>query len=130
MAGEPHGAVGVIVMHRAARSVDRKLFGIDADAIAVRVRIGEDARLQHLVRRMADAGYDIGGRQRGLLDLGEIVFRIPVQLENAYLDQRIIRMRPYLGEIERVVPVLAAIPLRHDLYGEFPLPEIPFLYRL
>jgi hypothetical protein len=50
VAGKAHHTVGVIGVHRAARLVDRKLLGIDADAIAMRVRIGEHPRLEHLVR--------------------------------------------------------------------------------
>ena len=130
VACEPHGTIGVVSVHGAARLVDGKLIRIDADAIAVRVRIGEDPRLQHLVRRMTDAGYDIGGRERGLLDLSEIIFGIAVQLENADLDQRIIPVRPYFGEVERVVPVLADVALRHDLHRELPSREIAALDRL
>src|SRR5258708_2898327 len=62
MAGEPHGAVGVVGVHLRPRLVDRKLIRIDADAIAMCVRVGEDPRLQHLVWRMADARYDIRRR--------------------------------------------------------------------
>ena len=47
---ESHGAIDVVGVDGAARLVDGKLIRIDADAIAVRVGIGEDARLQHLVR--------------------------------------------------------------------------------
>jgi hypothetical protein len=39
-------------------------------------------------------------------------------------------VRPYLGEVERVVPVLADVALRHDLHREFPLREIAALDRL
>jgi len=55
VAFEPHGAVGGIVMHWATRPVHRKLLGIDADAIALRIRVQEDACLQHLVRRVSAA---------------------------------------------------------------------------
>jgi hypothetical protein len=44
-----------------------------ADAVAVRIGIGEDAALQHLVGRIADARHDVRGREGGLLDLGEIM---------------------------------------------------------
>ena len=79
---------------------------------------------------MADAGHDVGGRERGLLDLGEIILRIAVELEDADLDQRIILVRPHLGEVERVVPVLVDIALRHDLHEELPFREIAALDRL
>ena len=75
----------------------------------MRVGIGEDARLQHLVRRVADAGHDVGRRERRLLDLGEVVLGIAVEFHDTDVDQRIVGVRPDLGEVERVVPVLAGV---------------------
>ena len=46
----------------------------------------------------------------------EIVVRIAVELQDADLDQRIVGVRPDLGQIERVVPVLADVGLGHDLH--------------
>src|ERR1700726_2404441 len=43
IACEPHGTIGVISVHRAARLVDGKLIRIDADAVAVRIGVGKDA---------------------------------------------------------------------------------------
>jgi len=79
---------------------------------------------------MADAGHDVCGRKRGLLDFGEIILGIAVELEHADLDQRVILVRPYFGKVERIVPVLADIALRHDLHGEFPFRELAFFDRL
>src|SRR6267154_2472795 len=130
VACEPHGTVGVVSVHGAARLVDGKLIGVDAYAVAVRVRIGEYPRLQHLVRRMADAGHNVCGRERGLFDFGEIILRIAVELEHADLDQRVILVRPYFRKVEGIVPVLVDIALRHDLDGEFPFREVAALNRL
>ena len=47
-------------------------------------------------------GHDVGRREGRLLDLGEIVLRVAVQLQHADLDQRILAVRPHLGEVERV----------------------------
>ena len=55
---------------------------------------------------------------------GEIVLRIAVELEHADLDRRIVGVRPDLGEVERVVPVLADVGFRHDLHLHLPLREI------
>src|SRR5229473_3799770 len=129
VACEPHGTIGVVSVHGAARLVDWKLIRVDAYSVAVRIGVGEDARLQHLVRRMADTGHNVCGRERGLLDFGEIIHRIAVELEHADLDQRIVLVRPYFGKVERVVPVLADIAFRHDLHGEFPFREIALLDR-
>src|SRR5260370_42651149 len=76
---------------------------------------------------MADARYDVRRRERGLLDLGEIILRIAVELKGADLDQRIVLVRPHFGQVEGVVPVLADVALRHDLHEELPFREIAFL---
>src|SRR3977135_2173540 len=76
---------------------------------------------------MTDAGHDVGGRKRGLLDFGKIILRIAVELEPADLDQRVILVRPYFRKVEGVVPVLADIALRHDLHRELPAREITTL---
>jgi hypothetical protein len=79
---------------------------------------------------MTDARDDIGWRQRRLLDFGEIILGIAVELQHADLDQGIILVRPHLGEVEGIVPMLVDVRLRHDLDGEFPLWEIAALDRL
>jgi len=66
-------------------------------AMPARVRVGKDSRLQHLVRREANDWNDVGRRKGGLLDLGKVVFRITIQLQNAGLDQRIVSVGPDLG---------------------------------
>ena len=43
------------------------------------------------------------GGEGGLLNLGELVLRVAVQLHHAYVDQRVIAVGPDLGEAERVV---------------------------
>src|SRR5690606_39391464 len=52
---EVHLTVAVIVVHRALGGVDRQGLVVGAQAVAVRVGIGEHAGLQHLVGRMTDA---------------------------------------------------------------------------
>ena len=49
------GLVSVIPIPRNAEQVARLPVIVVADAITLRIRIGEDAALQHLVRREADA---------------------------------------------------------------------------
>jgi hypothetical protein len=46
---EPHRAVSVIIVHLCARPVDRELVRVDAYPVAMGVRVGEDAGLQHLI---------------------------------------------------------------------------------
>ena len=45
-----HGAVAVIAVERAFRCVDGDVVVIDAQAVALRISVGEEAPLQHLVR--------------------------------------------------------------------------------
>src|SRR5258707_519063 len=84
----PHLAVAMIAVERALRSVDRDVIEVDAEPIALRVAIGEQPRLEHLVGREADAGDDGLRREGRLLHLGEVVLRIAVQRHHPRLDQR------------------------------------------
>ena len=54
-------------------------------AMAVRVGIGEDARLKHFVGRPTDAGHKVRRAEHRLLDLDEGVTGITVQLQSAGL---------------------------------------------
>jgi hypothetical protein len=44
---------------------------IHAQAVALRIGIVKQARLQHFIGRHADAGHQIAGREGGLLDIGK-----------------------------------------------------------
>ena len=127
--GEPHRAVLVIIVHRHQRRVHRQSLVVRADPMTMRVGVGEDACLQHLVRAEPDAGHYIGWAQRQLLDFGEVVVGIPVQLDDANLDQREVSVRPDLGEVERVERLLLGVQFRHDLHTEPPLRELTPLDR-
>ena len=106
------------------RPIDRQLRVIGADAVPVRVRVAEDASEQHLVRARADARHQVGRLERALLDLGVKVLRVLVQGHRADLDQRVVLLRPDLGQIERVVPVRLGIVVRHDLHLDGPAREV------
>ena len=97
---------------------------VNAQAVALRVAVREEPSLQHLVGREADAGHDVGGVERRLLDLGEVVFGVAVQLHHAHLDQRVVLVRPHLGEVERMVRHLLGVQLRHHLDAERPAREV------
>lgn len=77
-----------------------------------------------LVRRETDARHKVQRRERRLLDLGEVILRVPVQLHDAHVDQRLVAMRPDLGEVERVIRHFLRVHLGHDLHAELPLREI------
>ena len=97
---------------------------VGAHAVAVCVGVGEDAGLQHLVRGCGDARHEVRRREGGLLDLREVVLRVPVQLHGADLDQRVVSVRPDLGEVERVEAVGLGVLVRHDLDVQVPGREV------
>ena len=127
---DAHLAIPVVTVDRAARRVDRDLVVVDAEAVALGVAVGEQAALQHLVRRKVDAGNDIRRIERRLLDVQEIVGRIAVQLEITDLDQRKIPLEPDLGQVEGVVRHVVGLLLGHDLDEHLPAREVAALDRL
>src|SRR6202035_1662158 len=63
IAVDPHLPVAVVAHDRAFRRVDRDLVEVDAEAVTNRVVVREQARLQHPIRREANAGDDGYWRQ-------------------------------------------------------------------
>ena len=59
-----------------------------------------------------------------LLDLGEEVLRVAVERHRADLDQRVVGVRPDLGEVERVDPVGLGVLVGHDLDRQRPRREV------
>ena len=49
---------------------------------------------------MTDTGDHIDRCERGLLNLGEVVFRVAVEFHGADFDQRKLAMRPNFGQVE------------------------------
>src|SRR5271156_451251 len=97
VAVEAHGAVAVVGGEGALRLVHRQAVVVDAEAVTGRVGIGDDARLQYFVRRIAHAGDDVAWLEGGLLDFGKIIFGIAVEFEFANFVERIILVRPNFG---------------------------------
>src|SRR5260370_1386690 len=103
---------------------DRDVVVIDPQAIPLRVSIGEQACLQHLVGRIADAWHDVGRRERHLFDLGENVFGISVEFKKSDLDQREVALWPDLRQVEGVEWESLGLGVRHHLDEERPAREI------
>ncbi|MBC7208751.1 MAG: heavy metal translocating P-type ATPase, partial [Methyloversatilis sp.] len=93
---ESHRPVGVVGVDRAAWPVHRQRLVMGADPVAVRIGVGEQPALEHLVGREADARHDVGRRERCLLNLREVVVGIAVQFQFADGDQRVVAVRPHL----------------------------------
>ena len=124
VAVHPAHAVAVVAVHRAARGVHRDLMVVGAQAVALRVGVVGQARLQHAVGAHAYAGHQVAGGKGGLLHVGEEVLGVFVELELAHLDQRVVGVRPDLGQVERVVGHALGVELGHDLHVHGPLGEV------
>jgi hypothetical protein len=126
--GNRHRAVALLVVEGAARTVHRQVLVVGADPVELGVVVGEQARLQHLVRAVAQARHDVRRRQRGLLDVGVVVVRIAVQLQDADLDAREVALRPDLGQIEGIPAGFrfpgGALGVVHDLDLDAPAREV------
>src|SRR5258708_12862797 len=110
----------MVALERAFWRVDRDVIEVDAEPVALGVAIGEQAPLEHLVGRKADTGHDVGWREGGLLHFREIVIRIAIKLHHADLDQWILRLRPDLAHIERILLMSFSLTLRHPLIQYLP----------
>ena len=114
-------------MNRHPRLVHRNLLVVHAEPGAVRVGVREPARQQHLVRAESGPWHHIVWLEGRLLHLGVVVGDVPVQRHLADLDQRVVRVRPHLGQVERVEPVRLGVLERHDLHLQRPAREVPIL---
>ena len=86
-----HRTVMRIVVHRrCVWCVHGQLCEVGADAVAMRIRVGEDTTEQHLIGRSRDTGHKVRGGEGSLLDLGEEVLRVAIQHHATHLDQRVI----------------------------------------
>ena len=96
----------------------------------MRVGVGEPAREQHLVRAQPDARHEVVGLERGLLHLGVEVGQVAVERHRPDLDQRVVAVRPDLGQVERVEPVGLGLLEGHDLHVQRPAREVAVADRL
>jgi hypothetical protein len=105
---EVHGAVVVVVVVRALGRVDGQHQVVGAEAVALRVGVGEHPALQHLVVGVVDAGDDQPGAERQLLVLVEEVVHVPVQHQPSHGLQGEQVLGPGLGVVQgvEIVPVL------------------------
>ena len=55
------------------------------------------------------------GGESGLLHLGKVVFRIPVELEYAYLMERVLTVPPDFGDVKGVFIMLEGLLFGHNL---------------
>ena len=108
-----HLPVAVEGVERAAGPIHGDFRVVHAQAVALCVAVGEQAPLQHLVGREADAFDDVHRVERRLLDIGIVILGIAVQFQHAHLVQREILVVPHLRQVERVELVVARLFLGH-----------------
>ena len=123
-------AVGRVGRGAVLRPVHRDLVVVDPEPVPLRVAVGEEPALEHLVGREPDPGHYRRRVERGLLDVLEVVLGVPVQFEHANLDERELGLVPDLGEIERVVRHLPGLLLGHHLDVHRPAGEVAALDRV
>lgn len=102
VAVDRHDPVALIGVERPEGLVDRDLLIVDAEAVAVRVRVGEESGLQDRIGRRLHPGHQVGWRKGDLLDLGKIVFGILIESKFAKGSQGHVFLRPDFGEVEYV----------------------------
>lgn len=124
--------VAVLVLGR--RLVDWQLHEVGTDTVAGSVVVREETRLQDGVLGGLDSWNHVGGRERDLLDLGEVVVDVLVQRHLADLAQRVVLVRPDVGQVEDVdallLPSLTRLLLGHDLDLQSPSGVVTLLDRL
>ncbi len=84
------------------------------------VGVGEHAGQQHLVRAHPNARHEVVRLEGRLLYLGVEIRGIAVQCQPADLVQRMVAVRPYLGEVEGVEPVDPGLLEGHELDAQGP----------
>lgn len=123
---ERHVAVALEVGHAvgSAAAVDGELLVINADAMAVGVRVGEEAGLEDGVCRGLDAGKHMGGIECYLFDFGEVILGVLVELEKTDFAEGELLLGPDVGQIKDinflVLPEIFGFFGGHGLEGDGP----------
>ena len=116
---------GVVVAHASAvRAVDGDLIVVGAESVPVGVRVVDEASLEHLVVGGLDTWDHVGWGEGGLLSLGVVVLRVLVEDEPADALERIIGVRPDLGDVIDVEAVVVGVSDGHDLGVPSPRREV------
>lgn len=91
--------------------------------------IGEKSSLEHLVHGWLNTWDQVAWCEGGLLDLGVVVFWIPVKSHLTNLYQWVVGVWPHLGDIKHIKSVVLSILLWHNLNVPGPRWEISLLNR-
>lgn len=102
VAAHVHVAVAVEGAEGGEGAVDGDLEVVSAEAVAVGVRVGEEAGLQDRVGGGLDAGDHVRGGEGSLFDFSEVVLRVRGEGESAEAAERDVALRPDFGQVEDV----------------------------
>ena len=81
----PHLTVAMVRVERATRAIYGYLVVVYAQAVALRIAIREQASLQHLIGREANAIDDVHWVERRLLDLGKEILGVAIELQDSHI---------------------------------------------
>ena len=102
VAVDGHHAVALVRVEGPEGLVDGDLLVVHPEAMAVGVRVGEEAGLQHGIRRRLYPWDHVRRGKGELLDLGEVVFHVAVEGEFAKGPKWNLALRPNFGQVEDV----------------------------
>ena len=117
---DPHRTVFGVGVDVVTRRVDRDLLVVHAESGTVRVGVGEHAAEQHAVGAESDTGHDVVRLECRLLDLCMVVGRVGVQRHLPDLVQRVVAVRPHLGQVKGIEPIRDRVVVWHQLHLERP----------
>lgn len=115
-----HGAVAVEVHDWADGAVDGELLPVDAQSAQLSVEVTEVTGLEEWVIGEADSGNDVSGTEGCLLDLGEVLFGVLVQLDLTDVADGEKFLGPNLCGIEDVEVEVVGLLLFASLNSELP----------
>jgi len=110
--------------------VDRELLVVGTDSVSVGVGVGEETGLEDRIGRRLNAWYEMGRVEGSLLDLGKVVGYVSVEGELSKLSERVVLVRPDLGQVKDVDLALLGLLGCHDLDVGLPLGEVSTLNSL
>ena len=121
-----HGPIADVVggISSAEGAVYGNLLVIGTQTVTVCVRVINETSLQHLVVRGLNSGNHMGRRKSNLLCFSMEIVWVPVEGQLAYFDERVIGVRPHLGDVVHVKAVVFGIGNGHDLHVPSPRGEI------
>lgn len=107
---DAHGAITLTVGNTSSVwAVNGDLIVVSSESVTMSVRVREKSTLEHFVHRRFHTRDEVSRGESRLLSVLEVVLWVSVEDQFTNSDQRVVRMRPDLGDIENVPSVLEAI---------------------